>query len=212
MNEAFGQSLRVAMFGSPARSGSSVREDVVVIPAFDLLSRTVFYARKHGLRKTVWRVYPQVTRCAFFNREGVYGVPEGMGARLADEVPSHIVVRNFGHRFSQDAVLWRLKAGDGFVGYTWTVGGKTPKPYYFPLTSLDVHIFDNLIFPCYRGLRFNSILMAQVLEALKAAGFQRAYIDTAEWNTSEQRSLERIGFTRLGYALKRRRDGKAIQQ
>jgi ribosomal protein S18 acetylase RimI-like enzyme len=203
----------------------------------DVLLRGKHYFRKHGFEKTASRLCTELKRRVLFHREVVYWMdllnwvpvsdsitgapvvlsihsaadtPEGLRASLAEEYPPQIVNRNIDNRFKQSATLWCLKDGSEFLGYTWTIAGKTLVPYYLPITPRDVHIFDNLIFPSYRGRHLNSNLMTHVLNALKSAGFQRAYIETAEWNTPEQRSLDRIGFRRLGYAMRWRRNGRTL--
>jgi hypothetical protein len=57
------------------------------------------------------------------------------------------------------------------VGYTWTLSGRTLQPYCFPLTARDVHIFDDLIFPPYRGRSLNSIYWAMFLSISKEPSF-----------------------------------------
>ena len=222
---------------SPTPKRLERRPQIFVMRPYDPFLRGRHYFQKHGFGRTARRLYEQLYRRAFANREIVYWMdlssapvlthsdcaphvilsisdpahlPEDLQARLAEQYPAHIVSRTIAARFEEGATLWCLLERTEPLGYTWTITGRTLKPYYFPLTAVDVHVFDDFVFPAYRGRRLNAILLTHMLATLKQAGLQRAYIETAEWNTAEQRSLEGIGFHRLGYADKRRRDGKTI--
>ena len=202
----------------------------------DAYLRAGNYLRKHGLKKTASRFLTQVKRQILVNREVVFwldlstwspearsadgysvvsiertaDIPEAFRALLAQEYPAELQERDNRRRLGEGATLWCLRRSTEFIGFTWTVPGKTLKPYYFPLTPRDVHIIANFIFPAYRGQRLNSVLMQHVLHALKTAGAQRAYIETAEWNEAELRSLDRSGFIRLGRGSRRARQGRTV--
>jgi GNAT superfamily N-acetyltransferase len=210
---------------------------VDVMQLSDRYIRAKKYFRKHGLIRSVSRVFTLAMHQMFFKRQIVFWLdlcswttdprscdesysvaeicervelPETFHARLEQEHAEELIDKNLRRRFEAGATLWCLTQSDVFLGYTWTIPCKTMRPYFFPLTARDVHIFDNYVFPAYRGNRLNSLLMGHVLEALKTAGFQRAYIETGEWNKAELRSLNRIGFIRLGCGKKSARQRKSV--
>jgi hypothetical protein len=195
------------------------------------------YFRKHGLRKTICRFVSLIEQRLFLTRQVVFWLdlaawsldpnpddkmysvekiedrnqlPEALYTRLGQEHAEELIERHLTRRFAKHATLWSLKRQSEFLGYTWTLASGTLKPYFFPLTARDVHIFDNLIFAQFRGKRLNCVLMRHVLAALKAAEFQRAYIETGEWNDAELRSLDRIGFVRIGCGTRRSRQRRHI--
>lgn len=196
----------------------------------DRFARARKYFRKYGLRRTVWRIFALLKQRLLFRRQvvlwldlsawnpdrlsdanmfsvgGIHNetqLPRDLCARLRQEHAEELIDRNLKRRFSKGATLWFLKQGTEFFGYIWTIPSSTLRPYFFPLTARDVHAFDDFIFPAYRGMRLNSLLMTHVLAALKAAGYQRVYMETGEWNNAELRSLDRVGLERLGYATRR---------
>ena len=105
-------------------------------------------------------------------------------------------------RFSKGAFIWLVKQDSSLAGFVWSIVQTTVEPYFFPLTKKDVHIFDNVIFPEYRGRGINTILINHVLFELKRMGFVRAFIETHTWNTSEIKSLIKTHFYRLAEARK----------
>lgn len=194
------------------------------LPAFrSVWLRLTKYASNHGARETIVRALTEANRLFRENRALLYwyelGSPtarvQGAQARVErfsqNRLPSTRVVQemekyqqrdllreNLKRRLGAGAVLWLLSVDDVVIGYVWSINGRTMKSFYWPLTSKDVHLFDNFVFPQHRGKRYNSILLGNVLAELHRVGMQRAYIATAEWNTAEQRSLSRVGFTALG--------------
>ena len=98
--------------------------------------------------------------------------------------------------------MWAVRSQGKFAGYGWTLPGGTMEPHYYLLGKEDVHFFDFMIFPEYRGRHINSSLVNYILCQLAAEGKARAYIETSEWNHSEIRSLCRTSFLRTGIARK----------
>ena len=195
------------------------------------------YFQRHGAKATVKRALLSVRNHFFFNREVVFWVdllnrkseepaiqekfvvermeerseiPNEMLKCLAEHQAEELLDNNLRERFERGASLWCLRMDGDFIGYIWSSVGKAMKPHYLPLTERDVHLFDNFIFPKYRGRMQNSILMNHVLDRLKIQGLQRAYIETAEWNHLELKSLAKIRFVRIGLAKRRFRQGKSI--
>jgi len=107
-------------------------------------------------------------------------------------------------RFSKSSRLWLIKSNGQVAGFVWSVREATIEPYYFPLTSSDIHLFDNEIFYDYRGRGINSHLINYALFALKEEGMSRAYIETAVRNVREIRSLAKTYFSSYGSATKLR--------
>jgi ribosomal protein S18 acetylase RimI-like enzyme len=108
--------------------------------------------------------------------------------------------RNLKERFAIGATLWLVRDQDELAGYGWTLTGKTVRPYFVPLGPNDIHLFDFLVFPEFRGRRLNPALVGFILDTLGREGRSRAYIEVAEWNDKELRSLEKTSFHHLGMA------------
>jgi hypothetical protein len=196
----------------------------------DLYRRASAYCRRYGFLSTVHRIASEGKRLAFQNGQILYWMdlsalpvrdcaewgcatrmfgkdsdfPQPLLDRLVQEHGAPVGA-TLHFRLAEGAVLWCISRDSDLIGYVWTLSGRTLKPYFFPLTEQDVHIFDNFILPQHRGRRYNSILLARVLDGLRRDGLRRAYIETALWNGAEQRSLARVGFTALGCA--RRKSG-----
>jgi len=82
------------------------------------------------------------------------------------------------------------------------------EPHYVSLSSEDVHLFDFLVFPNFRGRGINPALVIHVLETLAVEGKKRALLEAAEWNTAQLSSLRRTPFQELGVVRKRSLFGK----
>jgi len=105
-------------------------------------------------------------------------------------------------RFNKGAYLWLMKVDGEAVGMVWTIRQRTLKPYYWPMTSNDVHCFDNEVFRDYRGRGINSFLINYVVLKLKRKGFIRAFIETSKDNKPEIISLSKTFFAELGRATR----------
>jgi ribosomal protein S18 acetylase RimI-like enzyme len=203
----------------------------------ELLARAATYYRRHGLRSTAERLALQVRRLARGNRQVLFHydlrVPPPIGPVASPELrvervdresqlDSHdfdrivgfwnptIARRQIAERFAKGASLWLARAADQLAGYGWTLSGGTIEPYYFPLAAADVHLFDFLVFPEFRGTGVNPRLVLQILEALAHEGRQRALIEVAEWNAAQLRSLSKTPFRRFGSGRKYWLLGKTV--
>ena len=76
------------------------------------------------------------------------------------------------------------------------------EPHFFPLADNDVHLFDFYVFPEFRGRRVNPMLVSHILASLRREACGRAYIEAAEWNLAQLRSLAKLPLRRLGAARK----------
>jgi ribosomal protein S18 acetylase RimI-like enzyme len=113
-----------------------------------------------------------------------------------------IARRSMSERFEAGASLWLIRHEGQLAGYGWTLTGGTMRGYFVPLGTEDVHLFDFLVFPEFRGRRVNPTLVRCILEALGHEAKSRAYIEVAEWNEPELKSLRRTSFQLLGMARK----------
>ena len=110
--------------------------------------------------------------------------------------------RNIKERLQQGSSLWTLRFEGKLAAYGWTIQGHTIEPHYFRLVPEDVHLFDFLVFPEYRGQGLNPLLVNQILHKLAAESRGRAFIEVAEWNKAQLCSLKKTPFIRLGLARK----------
>jgi len=110
--------------------------------------------------------------------------------------------RNLAERFKAGATLWLIRSDGQLAGYGWTLTGRTMRPYFFPLGTNDVHLFDFLVFPEFRGRRINPSLVTYILDRLSQEGRDRAFIEVGEWNQRELTSLSKTAFHFLGVARK----------
>jgi ribosomal protein S18 acetylase RimI-like enzyme len=110
--------------------------------------------------------------------------------------------RNIEERFREGASLWLIRSEEHLAGYGWSLTGRTIAPHYHPLSANDVHLFDFLVFPEYRGRNINPSLVEYMLKRLAAEGCTRAYIEVREWNHAQLKSLGKTRFQRLGFARK----------
>jgi RimJ/RimL family protein N-acetyltransferase len=111
--------------------------------------------------------------------------------------------RHLSERFQRGASIWFVRSAGQLAGYGWTLQGGTMEPHYFALGSNDVHLFDFLVFPEYRGRNLNPVLVRRILDQLAAENRSRAYIECAEWNRPQLKSLKKTGFQLLGVARKK---------
>ena len=118
--------------------------------------------------------------------------------------PKGIFNFNLDERFSKGATLWCIIYNNLLSGFVWSIPQFPLEKYFLPLTEKDIHLFDNEIFEDYRGKGINKFLIHHVLYELKNMGYQRAYIETAVWNTPEMRSLAKTPFKRLAIVKKKK--------
>jgi hypothetical protein len=115
---------------------------------------------------------------------------------------SKLARRNLKERFALGSSLWLIRSADRIAGYGWTLQGRTVEPHFFRLGKNDVHLFDFLIFPQYRGRGLNPLLVSYILAALAIESQGRAFIEAAEWNQAQLTSLQRTPFHLLSSATK----------
>jgi ribosomal protein S18 acetylase RimI-like enzyme len=189
------------------------------------ISRLTDYYRRNGFVTTLHRAGLGVRRVIFANRMVVFycdltdlltraGVlPSSFTVdRLSSEAelrPLDLVAmtsfwnskqahRNLSNRFALGASLWLIKSEDHLAGYGWSLQGRTVEPYFFPLGKDDVHLFDFHVFPQYRGLGINPLLVTHILRNLATCCVGRAFIEAAEWNDAQLSSLRKTPFLNLG--------------
>jgi ribosomal protein S18 acetylase RimI-like enzyme len=194
----------------------------------EFIGRFLLYSRRHGLVSTARRIGLAVKRTVAQNRLVLFycdlAALDGAALKLTQgrverrsseseldstEINQLLSVgypaavrRQTAERFGLGASLWLFRLGPKLAGYGWTLVGKTVEPYFFPLGSGDVHLFDFFVFPEFRGRGINRLLVLEILNRLAAEKKARAFIETAEWNTAQLRSLGRMPFKRLGVARK----------
>ncbi len=195
------------------------------------ISRLAAYGKRHGFRATLQRASLFVRRLFSSNRMvlfycdfSVSGAPSPVTS-----LPDHLRVerkqsrdemaaadweqivnfwnpelsqRDITERFHAGASLWLIRSDENLAGYGWTLTGRTMAPHYHPLGANDVHMFDFLVFPEYRGRKINPSLVDHILNQLAAEGRTRAYIEVREWNHPQLASLGKTRFRLLGIARK----------
>lgn len=192
-------------------------------------SRISRYYRTHGLWETAVHTFVYLRRYALPEKVIVYvaelaeiGNPEENGAQdlriecimsadalcepdlqalLAQRDPE-LMRSQIRERFSKGAWLWLAKLDSEIAGMLWTLRQTPLKPYYFPLLERDIHLFDDEVFPAFRGRGINPWLVTSVLAELGRQEASRAYIETAPWNHAEIKSLSKTPFRKLGVARK----------
>ncbi len=192
-----------------------------------LFYRIVRYYKANGLTKTLRRSFEMLWQKTFRKRFVIFFVEltklngveirmpqnfavecrKNAGEITKDEFESlthyggeRIIRYELKNRFGKGAYLWLMKVDGKDVGMVWTIRQKTLKPYYWPMTPNDVHLFDNEVFRDYRGQGINPFLINYVVFELKKKGVIRAFIETSEINKPEIRSLSKTSFTELGRA------------
>jgi|SRR5579864_8933946 len=195
------------------------------------LSRLINYYERHGFGATVQRGQTFLRRFFLSRRFAVYYFDlSNCGAvSLVQNWPEHLSVnrvagqdeidakdwekivnfwnpelsrRNFSKRFKEGATAWLIRSNGNLAGYGWTLTGRSIQPHFLPFGPNDVHLFDFLIFPEFRGQRINPLLVNYILQNLISENRSRAYIEVAEWNKAQLSSLNRTGFQLMGFAHK----------
>lgn len=203
---------------------------------YHFLSRPLAYYKRHGLRATLGRTATFLRRVVSGNRMVLLYSDLDRSCRLGtlpdqlkverktswEEIAApdwqqitsfwnpEICLRNFSERFHAGASLWLVRCEGKLAGYGWTLTGRTIAPHYYPLSANDVHMFDFLIFPEFRGQRINPLLVEYILDQLAAEGRTRAYIEFKEWNQSQLASLRKTRFHLLGVARKTSLFGRTL--
>lgn len=205
------------------------------MPIRALYLRTAKYIRRHGLKPSVTRLWREARNKVRYNRDVIFwrdllqggfdghpmpencrverynqssGVPERLIKRIGEEYSEELVQEYVRKRLEKGACLWCLMSDTEDMSYTWTLQGRSMKPYYFPLMERDLHLFDGLTFPPFRGKGLNCALLDYVLKHYRDEGFLRAYLETHEWNVAVIKMVPKNGFVRIGLARKKVRRGK----
>lgn len=191
------------------------------------ISRGLTFWRRHGFRATVQRAVVSMHRLFSSSRMVVFycdllhpavsSLPSGLRAERktsqAEIDPkdwdkmmnfSNAVecFCDFSERFRRGASIWLIWSEGNLAGYGWTMIGNTLAPYYHPFGPNDVHFFDFLIFPEFRGRNINPVLADHILLQMSAEHRTRAYIEVREWNKAQLRSLQKTKFQLAGIARK----------
>jgi ribosomal protein S18 acetylase RimI-like enzyme len=203
------------------------------------ISRLVSYYERHGFGATLQRGRVFVQRFFLSRRFVVYyfDLSKNNAASLVQNWPEHLTVtrvarqdeidakdwekivnfwnpelsrRNFSRRFKEGATAWLIRSNGNLAGFGWTITGRSIQPHFLPFGPNDVHLFDFLVFPEFRGKRINPLLVNKILETLITENRTRAYIEVAEWNKPQLASLNHTGFHRLGLAHKTLFRGRTV--
>jgi ribosomal protein S18 acetylase RimI-like enzyme len=193
------------------------------------VSRLTEYYKRHGVAATLGRFSIEAKRRLFSQRMVLFYCDLSTLPQLQPDIPMHLRIeehprqsdirpqdllqittfwnpklatQSIRTRFELGASLWLIRFEETVAGYGWTLQGRTVEPHYFLLTPRDVHLFDFNIFPQFRGRGFNPLLVTEVLRKLAPEGFRRAFIEAAEWNQAQLRSLRKTPFKLLGFARK----------
>jgi RimJ/RimL family protein N-acetyltransferase len=195
------------------------------------------YYRLHGAKNTVKRFGESLRRMIFLNRDVIYSmdladwtsrapksrdsyfveridreadIPEPFLKSIGEQQSEEMFKDYLKRRLEKGATLWCFRNEKEYLGYFWVFIGRTMKPHYIPLLAKDVHIFDGFIFPANRGQGEMAVMMDLVIDRLKTQGLRRAYIETAEWNASSRKFIEKMGYAKIGCAKQRYRRGKNV--
>jgi len=195
-----------------------------------LYLRSRKYLLQHGLKSSIVRLWQATQNLIFYNRDIIFcrdlirgelkgfAMPEnfriektekGSDAaeellkRIAEDYPKVLLQENFQKRFDMGASLWCLKHDTEYAGYVWILTGRTPRPWYLPLLGHDVYLFDALAFPKFRRRGLTPIMLHHILKYYKSEGFQRAYLETKEWNIIIIKLMLKSEFARIGLAKRR---------
>lgn len=123
-----------------------------------------------------------------------------------------IARRNMAKRFQNGATLWLIRCNELLAGFGWTLIGRTMESHYFPIGANDAHLFDFLVFPEFRGRNLNPLLVQAILKQLADEERSRAFIEAAEWNAAQLRSLSKTDFRLMGMARKVTLFGRTVVQ
>jgi predicted acetyltransferase len=103
-------------------------------------------------------------------------------------------------RLSRGAILWLIKIEGVVAGFMWSIRKKPLSPYYLPLASRDVFLFDGAVFPAYRGRGVYKWFSLAIWCELKKMGYIRVIFDAYAWNKSVLSAFRKIPVEKLGRA------------
>jgi len=197
----------------------------------DSISRLKTYYERKGLKATLDRALLFVHRSFSANRMIVFyrDMAQPNNSPSTAVLPAHLTVerkdhleqidphdwhtmvnfwnrrvssRLFAERLQGGASIWMVRSQGRLAGYGWSMTGRTISAHYCPFGANDVHFFDFLVFPEFRGRQINPSLVNYMLGQFAAEGRTRAYIEVAEWNQPQLMSLRRTHFHPFGVARK----------
>ena len=203
------------------------------------ISRLINYYERHGFGATLQRGRVFLRRCFLSRRFIVYyfDLSKNGSVSLVQNWPENLTVtrvsrqeeidakdwekivnfwnpelsrRDFSKRFKEGATAWLIRSHGNLACYGWTLTGRSIQPHFLPFGANDVHLFDFLVFPEFRGQRINPTLVSYILNGLIAENRTRAYIEVAEWNQAQLDSLSHTEFRQLGVAHKTIRRGRTV--
>jgi GNAT superfamily N-acetyltransferase len=189
------------------------------------ISRLAAYYERHGFGASIRRAALSLKRTLSSSRIVVFYCDLPRNATAATNMPAFLKVeriknyaglgakdllkmtsfwnpkqahRDILERFEKGASLWLIWWEDSLAGYSWTMRGRTIAPYYFPMATDDVQLFDFYVFPQFRGRAILWFLITHILHLLQNEGAARVYGDVAEWNQASLSFYKTIPFERLG--------------
>jgi GNAT superfamily N-acetyltransferase len=201
------------------------------------ISRIGAYFRRHGLAATSKRLIQAVNRSLHGDWFFLFGCdlrslnfPEETGfeafeikrvnseqsldRNFAEQMfvlwNPEIARKRLKERFANGAHFWTITSAGALAAYGWTMVGRTIEPHFYPLLQNDVHLFDFFVAPQFRGRRLNIFLMNHILTTLAREGNGRAFIEAAQWNKPQLKSLARTQFELVARARKSVVFGKTI--
>ena len=167
----------------------------------------IYYADLSSFQMPISNLPKHVT---IVERQSSEAMTEEEKAELDTQIGHQLIAPQLKERFDQGASVWFIQVNEKTAGMVWTLVGQTIEPFYYFMTSGDVHFFNNVVFPGYRGKGLNPYLINSVLQEMKEKKLIRAYIETNLRNVREQRSLMKTGFIPLGIAKKKARGDRQI--
>jgi ribosomal protein S18 acetylase RimI-like enzyme len=197
--------------------------------SLEFTKRTLVFYRRHGLSASLSRALESIRgivsnrravlfRCDLQHSFSIPGqLPDGISVERKDCMADmaegdlekvlnywnrDLQTKQLCERFQRGAAFWLIKKNNQLAGYGWTLTGSTMKPHFFPLGANDVHLFDFVVFPEFRGQGINPVLVNRVLEMITAEGRVSAFIEAAIQNKSQLRSLQKTAFRRHAAATK----------
>lgn len=196
---------------------------------FEPIIRLIHYLRVHGIAATAIRIRTGLKRTLTQGRLVVYycdlapthlHLPESDPswrlerkrskseltaqdlAQISRVGPSKLIERQIAERFALGASLWLAKVEGNVAGFGWSLRGSSIETHFLPLTGNDVHFFDFHVFDEYRGRRINVGLVKAMISKLASEANGRVYMEAAEWNTPQLKSISRMPLKKLGIASK----------
>lgn len=201
--------------------------------------KAILYYRRNGFWKSVKQAFKKIKDTVFpesdiiyyadlidlknsgpIEQDGILVVERKTSGELSaaekealfEQVGQKMIEPQIAERFERGASAWFVYWQEQVAGMVWTLAGDTMEPFYYFIPPKDVHVFNNVIFPKYRGKRINPALLETVLIRLSERGFIRAYIETLASNLAERKSLARTSFRPMGTARKKKRKNRQITQ